>query len=135
MKYQKFCLAYGFTVWLLATLPFSFAGHHFFLIENKIIMASFYIGVIPLLYFIVTPVFKKFKLTQDERVLSVVLMSLPGIILDALCIKYHELIFPTLSMEASMALGSWILWVYAVVLSLGLWNKNRKLRIESFEFR
>lgn len=122
MKYQKFSLLYGFGIWLLATLVFSFAGHHFFLTENIMVMTTFYLGVIPVLYFVVRPVFRKFKLSKDEKVLSVVLMALPGIILDAICIKYHELIFPTFSIQEAISLGSWILWVYAVVLILGLWK-------------
>lgn len=120
MKYQKFSLIYGFLIWLLSTLAFSLAGHHFFLIENKIVMTSFYIGVIPVLYFLILPVFKKFKLYGNESLLSVVLMATPGIVLDTFCIKYHELVFPTLSVAESIALGSWVLWVYAIVLVIGL---------------
>lgn len=120
MNYKNFSLILGFSVWLAATLSFRYWGNEFFLIENTLVIISLYVGVLPILFFLVKGVFRKYGLVEHERVKSVVLMSLPGMMLDVFCMKYHDLIFPLFSREEIIVFGSWVLWVYAIVLSIGL---------------
>lgn len=125
MTYKIFSLLFGFALWLIATLVFRFAENSFFIIDNFVIITSLYIGTIPVLYFLVKFVFNKFQLTNPQMIESVIFMSIPGMILDTFAIKYYYLVFPTLSKDEAITLGSWVIWSYVVVLLIGLLSKRR----------
>lgn len=124
MAYKKFSLIFGFTLWLIATLVFRFAENNFFFIDNFIVISSLYIGTIPVLYLFVKWVFNKFQLTNTQMKESVILMSIPGMVLDTFAIKFYYLVFPTLSKDEAIILGSWVIWAYVVVLLIGLLSKK-----------
>jgi hypothetical protein len=120
MNYQNVSILTGFSVWLAATLAFSFFGHLFFLVDNHLLMAVFYLVTVPAMYPLVKWVAQAYSLQSGQRLKSAVLMALPGMIGDVLSIKFHTMVFPTLSLEQVVTLGSWVLWAYAVVLVIGL---------------
>jgi hypothetical protein len=120
MNYRTFCLGFGFSVWLLATLPFVFWGEVFFVTSNAFVLSAFFIGVVPVLYLLAIWVFSKLKLSGDKVLWASVLMAMPGMILDVACLKFHSIVFPNLTTEQSVVLGAWILWVHAVVLLIGI---------------
>lgn len=130
MNYQKFSLLFGFSVWLVATLVFRYLGHTFFLIENDLLITGFFIATIPLLYFLIQWVFRRYELNEGEKVRSVVLMALPGMIGDVACIKFHAIVFPTLTVEQAVVLGSWVLWAYTIVLLTGLIDSKKLMGAE-----
>lgn len=119
MNYKQFSLLFGLSVWLLATLTFSFWGHTFFIIKKPLIVFSLFFGTIPILYVLQKWIFNKFNLNKNEKLKSTILMSLPGMFLDTLCINYHSFVFPSFSFEQVITLASWVLWVYAIVLTIG----------------
>jgi hypothetical protein len=126
MNYQSFSLVFGFSVWLVATLPFSMWGDAFFRVENPLVLAGFFLGVIPVLYFLAKWVFDRYGLVGRERLESTVLMTIPGMICDVLCLKFHHFVFPKFTIEQAIVLGAWILWVYAIVLLLGVIRSSNK---------
>lgn len=128
MNYQYFSLIFGFSIWLVATLIFRYWGHDFFLIENNFVLASFIFGVIPFLYLLAKWVFNHYKLIGSERLRSSVLMAVPAMILDVACIKFHTIVFPGFSTEQTIVLGAWVIWVYSIVLLIGLFE-SRKLKL------
>ena len=119
MNYKKFSLLFGFSVFLMATLAFSFWGHIFLQENNVMVMVSLYLAVIPVLYFLTHWVFKRFQLSTVERMRSTVFMVIPGMLCDVFCMKYHTVFFPTLTIEQTVVLCSWVLWVYVFTLLLG----------------
>ncbi len=125
MSYQKFSMTLGFLIWLVATLLFRFYGADFFLTEDAMVMGTFYFGIIPLLYLLVNWMFKKYRLSKTDRIRSVVLMILPGMALDTLCIKYYWVVFPAFSQETAVTLGSWVIWVNFIILIIGLLSKEK----------
>lgn len=120
MNYQKFSFTFGFSVWLIATLTFRIWGNSFFLIENFFLMTSLFLGTIPILYLLAKWVFNRYKLTRYQRLESTVLMTIPGMVCDVVCLKFHYLVFPKLTIEQSIVLGAWILWAYVTVLLIGI---------------
>ncbi len=124
MDYQRFSLLFGFTVWLVATLAFRFWGHHILRLDRELYVPGLYLLTVPVLWFLVTRVFLKFGLNSDQRAKSALLLALPGIIGDVVCIKYYEIIFPTISHDQSIVLSSWVLWSYGAVLAFGILNFN-----------
>ncbi|KXX71059.1 DUF5367 domain-containing protein [Flammeovirga sp. SJP92] len=127
MTYQKFSLLFGFSVWFMATLTFSLWGDLFFLVENALLLISFFIGTVPILFFLSQWVFKKYQLTGHQRLESTVFLAIPGMLCDVACLKFHALIFPKLTLEQSVILGAWILWAYVILLLIGvLKSRNNK---------
>lgn len=119
LNYKAFSLLFGFLVWFVATLAFRYAGHLFFLTDKPLVLLGLYLGVVPVLGLLTLWVFKKYRLSGLERVNSAVLMAIPGMVLDTLCIEWFEVVFPTLASEVGLTFSSWLLWVYAVVLIWG----------------
>ena len=127
MNYQKFSLAFGFLVWLIATIIFRYWGHTFFYVDNGMLTTALFLGTIPVLYVLANWVFKHFKLVGPTRLKSAVLMAIPGMFCDVLCVKFHDLVFPLFTSEQADVLSAWILWVYAIVLLLGFSLKDRAI--------
>ena len=124
MNYKKYSAIFGFTIWLIATLLFRFWENSFFFIDNSIVITSLFLGTIPILYFLMKWFFNKFRLRKNQILESAILMSIPGMILDVIAIKYHFLVFPTMSKEEIIVLTSWVIWAYTVVLLIGLLSKQ-----------
>lgn len=120
MNYRSFSLVFGFSVWLIATLIFRFWGNSFFIIENTFLLTSFFLGTIPILYLLTKWVFRRYKLTRYKRLESTVLIIIPGMVCDVACLKFHDLVFPKLTIEDSIVLGAWILWAYVIVMLIGI---------------
>lgn len=116
----------GFLVWLLATVLFRVAGHHFFIVDNVLVMVVLYAMLIPALGFMATTVFNKFKLDNLESVKSAAIMVLPGMLLDVLCIQFFEKVFPNMPEIYSKTFASWLMFAYAVVLISGLLRKKQE---------
>jgi hypothetical protein len=125
LNYQQFSLCFGFLVWLLATLIVRYNGQYLFSMDNTINIILLYIGIGPLLYVLTLYVFKRFRLNDQSRLRSAVLMAIPGMLFDVLCLKFHCAVFPTLSHEQVLILGSWIIWAYLIVLFIGLYSKRK----------
>lgn len=126
MNYQKFSLVFGFSIFLIATLIVRFWGQYIFIEENNLIIGSLYLGTLPALYFLVTGVFNRFKLNSETQLRSSILMALPAMLCDTFCIKFHAIVFPLLTVEQSILLGSWVLWVYSFTILIGFIFKGGK---------
>ncbi|BDD03948.1 DUF5367 domain-containing protein [Aureibacter tunicatorum] len=120
MNYKKFSLTFGFLVWLFSSLPFRYWGNSFFIIKNPFILILLFLGVIPVLYLLTTWVFHRFKLTGLKKLESSAFMAIPGMICDVACLKFHDIVFPKLTIEEAIVLGSWVLWAYSIVLLIGI---------------
>lgn len=120
MSYQKFSLIFGFSAWLLATLIFRFWGHAFFLIESDLFLALFFMGTIPVFYFLLQWAFDRYQSTGIARLEMAVLVAIPGMIGDVACLKFHHAVFPKMTIEQSLVLSAWVLWAFVLVLLIGL---------------
>ncbi len=125
LNYQLFSLFFGFLIWLLATLIVRYYGYYLLSIGNTTNVILLYLGIAPLLYGLILYVFKRFRLNDHSRLRSAVLKAIPGMIGDVFCLKFHSAVFPSLSQEQVLILGSWIIWAYLVVLLVGLYSKKK----------
>lgn len=121
MKSQILSLLLGFSIWLVATLAFTFWGHLFFSTATVGEIFMFYGVPVPLLFLLMRFIFNKLRLSPTERLQNTILLCLPGLCLDALCFRHTEAVFPHLSAQLSLQLCSLVLWIYAVVLLCGLY--------------
>lgn len=129
MNYQNFSLVLGFFVFLVSTLIFSFWGHLFFYIKNELLITAFFVGAVPMLYFLGKWVFNRFELTKEAQLRSTVLMAIPGMLCDVLCLRYHSIVFPTLTIEQTIVLFSWVIGIYLSILLIGLIGKKERKAI------
>jgi len=120
MNYTSFSFAFGFLIWLVGTLAFRFFGHTLFPLDEPAVIAALYVLIAPVVYFLALWVFKRYSLSPSERLKCAILLVLPGMCCDVLCVKYHAFVFPTMSVDQAIILGSWVLWAYSVVLLAGL---------------
>lgn len=127
MKTQTWSLLIGFSIWLTATLVFSFWGNLFFNTATLVHVLAFYGLPIPLLFLLVRFIFKSLRLAPKDRLQNTILLCLPGICLDVLCFRYAAWVFPYLSTELSLQLSSMVLWIYAIALISGLYLQNKSL--------
>ena len=130
MDYRNFSLGFGFSVWLIATLIFRLWGNTFFLIELPLLLIGFFLGTVPILYLQVKWVFNRYHLIGNKRLESAILMAIPGMLCDVACIKFHDLVFPRLTMEQVIVLGAWVLWAYVIVLLIGVLSATNKNDME-----
>jgi len=126
MNYKAFSLLVGFLVWLIATILFRTVGQYFFLTDNLIIMIGLYIAVIPALGGLAIWIFRKYKLNNQESIVSAVHLVLPGMLIDAFCIQFFKHIFPNLPENAASSFGAWLMWAYVVVLIFGVISRAKK---------
>jgi len=131
MSYKIFSFIYGASIWLVATLVFRFWGHLFFFIDQFAVLASLYLLTPVLLYASVKWVFIRFKLSIGQKLEAAVLMAIPGMFGDVVCIGLHNNVFPTLSVEQSVILASWILWAYSFVILIGFIYGSNASRIHN----
>lgn len=120
INYQIFSLVFGFSVWLVATLIVRYWGAAIFQVENNFLLGGLFLGAIPVLYLLVNWVFCLYNLSGDTKLKSAVLMTAPGMICDVACIKFQSIVFPTLNLKQAVVMASWVIWVYTVVLLIGL---------------
>ncbi|WP_121967458.1 DUF5367 domain-containing protein [Myroides sp. N17-2] len=123
-KYITTSFIVGFTVWLLATILFRIAGQYFFITDSLPIMLILYLGLIPALGLISTRVFKRFNLGQLESLKSAVIMVLPGMLLDTICVKFFTEVFPNMSEGDSKTFGSWLMFAYSIILISALFRRS-----------
>lgn len=125
MNYKQTSLLVGFLIWFLATIAFRIAGQYFFLIDNPTIMIILYLAIIPSLPLVAIWVYKKYKLSRQERMIASVYMVISGMFLDVFCIQFFALVFPNLPIEADASFGAWLMWAYAMVLLTGILQKSK----------
>lgn len=126
MNYQKFSLLFGFSVWLVGTLILRYWGDTIFQIENNFLLFCLFLGAIPVLYLLVKWVFNLYKLSGDTNLRSAALMAAPGMVCDVFCIKMHSFVFPTLTLNQSVVMASWLMWMYVIVLIIGVIKSRNK---------
>ncbi|RXM45152.1 hypothetical protein BOW55_16425 [Flavobacterium sp. YO12] len=126
MNYKVLSFLVGFGIWLMATITFRLFGHYFFITDNTFILIALYIILIPVLGIIVNSVNNKYKLNKLEAIHSTVIMILPGMLLDTLCIYFFSLVFPNLPTADGVVFSSWLMWAYSIVLIFGLLRKKIK---------
>lgn len=119
MSYQNFSALFGFLVWFAATFVVRFWGHLFFSIKNMVFLICFFIVTGIALILLTHWVFNKFKLSKLEIPHAAVLMVVPGMIGDVICLGFYQYVFPKMGTDQIIILAVWILWAYVVVLCFG----------------
>ena len=75
------------------------------------------------LFLLTTYILKLRKAQSAESFSAVILLVLPGMLLDAAVVMSYSRFFPNLSAESAAPFAGWLLFAYAVVLITGFFYK------------
>ena len=113
---RELFVAIGFALWLLATVVFRLAGHHFFLADEPAALALLWLLTVIALIALATALFRWRRLSRAQQFEAAALMAIPGMALDALVTQGFALVFPNMPPEAAGSFGAWLLLAYASAL-------------------
>ncbi|MEH7437313.1 DUF5367 domain-containing protein [Neobacillus drentensis] len=111
-------LLWGILLWLGATIIFRIGGQLFLIPGNHLLIILTFILAVPLIAGTTFPYYRWFA-PATNRVLTAVLIALPGMMFDIFSVLYFEKLFPNLDPSAESLFSAWLLWAYSLILLSG----------------
>ncbi|RAR41903.1 DUF5367 family protein [Paenibacillus sp. MDMC362] len=115
-----FFLAWGFVLWLAATVIFHFWGDWLIDVRHPIRTAVSFIIAIPLIYGCIAPLFSSLGIPYSDRARLSIYIALPGMLLDILSLLFHPFVFPLIPVESIHVLIAWLFWAYSFIFLAGM---------------
>lgn len=115
----------GLVVWVVATLAIRLAGEHVFRTGNWPQWGLLF-GVTALVIAVPVYLMARRLPTRDAGLRAVVLLVLPGMLLDTGSVFWFRAVFPNLPDSAGMPFASLLLWAYGIALLAGLWPQKAR---------
>lgn len=112
-------VAWGLLVWFAVAVTVRLAGHVLLDPSNDLLVAGFFVAVLPLIALVTYPVYWWLGLPRPRRPAAAASMSIPGLVLDTLLVLNAEWLLPAMSTDAVVNLGAILLFGYAIVLLTG----------------
>lgn len=112
-------VAWGLLVWFAVALTIRVAGHVLLDPSNGLLVAGFFAAVLPLMVLVTFPVYWRLGLPSEHRPAAAAVMSIPGLLLDAVLVLNAAWLLPAMSIEAVVNFGAILLFGYAIVLLTG----------------
>lgn len=114
-------VAWGLLVWAAVVVFLRLFGHVLLDPARPLIVAGFFLAVVPLMAIVTYPVYRVLGLGASSRPAAAVVMATPGMLLDVgLLLLAADLVFPTMTSKTVVNLGAILLFGYAIVLLTGL---------------
>jgi hypothetical protein len=115
----------GLGVWVVATLAIRLAGERVFRTGSWPQWALLF-GVTALVIAVPVYLMARRLPTRDAGLRAVVLLVLPGMLLDTGSVFWFHAVFPNLPDSAGMPFASLLLWAYGIALLAGLWPQKAR---------
>lgn len=112
-------LTWGLFVWFVVATSIRLGGHVLLSPSNPVLVAGFFLSVVPLMAMVTYPVYRWFDISHEKRGSAAALLSLPGLFLDVLLVLFAGTAFPLMGQGAVVNFGAILLFGYAVVLLTG----------------
>lgn len=117
--FSEFLLA-GVLVWLEATVVIRLWGHKFFIPESNLSMGGTFLFSLLFLPLLVYALFRWKQIPPHQCSTAAICLAAPGLLLDVVFVYFFRQFFPNMPATADGAVGSCLLWGYALVLVTGL---------------
>ncbi|WP_370222731.1 DUF5367 domain-containing protein [Cytobacillus sp.] len=117
--------AWGFLLWVSATILFRLFGQIFLIPGQAFLALSIFILAIPLISIATYPYYYFRHIPETERLKAAVQIALPGMLLDIISIIYFAKVFPNLTNDSLPLFASWLLWAYSLIFLSGFTIKVR----------
>ncbi len=122
---MSFFYAFGFLLWLGATIIFRLWGHYFLVPDQPLLVTVVFIAAIPLIAGVTYPLYKWRGVTRADTAKAALGLALPGMLLDIVSLLNFEAFFPNLETRVSSYFAAWLLWAYSLILLTGALMKAR----------
>src|SRR6266568_194187 len=113
----------GFAVWVIATLAVRVAGQYLFRSGDGTHVVILFV-LTGLAIAVPISLMVRRVPTRDAGLRAVVLVVLPGLLLDTGSLFWFRSVFPNLPDSAGMPFAALLLWAYAVALLTALWPQK-----------
>lgn len=112
-------LAYGFVLWLVATVVFRLFGQFVLVPGGGIRLVAVLMLTVPGIAALMCLLYTREGLDGRGRILAAVFMVLPGMLLDVVALAFFGVVYPNMGSEVASLFGAFLLWAYALVLLTG----------------
>ena len=112
---------WGLLVWFSVAVTIRLTGHILLDPNNPVVVAGFFVLVIPLMALVTYPVYNFFNSERPARPIAAAIMSIPGMFLDVGLVLNANQLFPAMSQAMVVNFGAILLFGYAVVLLTGFY--------------
>lgn len=116
---------WGLGVWAAVTVFIRLTGHILLDPNQPLILAGFFVMVIPLMALVTYPIYRVLRVERSARPTAAAIMSIPGMFLDVGLVLGANNVFPTMTTEMVVRFGAILLFGYAVVLVTGFYPTPR----------
>jgi len=120
-------VAWGFLLWLVATLLFRFWGHLFLIPEHKPLLFVTFLMGIPLITAATYPYYYFMKIPGHKLTLTAIQIAVPGMFLDIFSMIFFSNVFPNLHNDSLPYFAAWLLWAYSLILITGIPLKRKRV--------
>lgn len=121
---------WGLLVWAAVTISMWLVGHLLLDPAMPLIVAGFFLSVIPLMAIVTYPIYRWLEIAHTDRGTAAALMSIPGLFLDVGVVLAADVVLPKMGPGAVINFGAILLFGYAVVLITGLYPQRPGFRGE-----
>lgn len=115
----RWLVGWGLTVWAAVAITIRLAGHWLLDPGAPLVVAGFFVAVVPLMALVTYPVYWRLDIAERARPRSAAVMSIPGMFLDVLLVLFADVVLPNLGPGAVINFGAILLFGYAIVLLTG----------------
>jgi hypothetical protein len=125
-KTAGWLVLWGLFVWLVVAVSMRLVGHLLLSPTSPVLVAIFFVSVVPLMAMVTYPVYRWFGIRHEFRGSAAGLMSLPGMFLDVVLVLTAGIVFPSMEQGAVVNFGAILLFGYAIVLLTGFVPGGRR---------
>lgn len=118
-------LAWGFLLWLVATLLFRLFGHLFLIPGHNFLLIVTFLMAIPLITVATYPYYHLMKISESKRLLAAIQIAIPGMFLDIFSLIFFNEVFPNLHTDTTSYFAAWLLFAYSIILLTGIPFKQK----------
>lgn len=112
-------LAYGFGLWLAATVVFRLFGGFVLVPGDGVRLVVLFVATVPGVAALMYVLYARKGLDGRKRAMAAVCVVLPGMLLDVFALAFFRAVYPNLEFAAAPVFGAFLLWAYALVLLTG----------------
>lgn len=120
-------VSWGLLVWFAVALSIRTIGHVLLDPTQPLVLAGFFVVVVPLMALVTYPIYQLFHVRRRARPTAAAMMSIPGMLLDVGIVLGANVVFPSMTTRMVVNFGAILLFGYAVVLATGFYPPPKDL--------
>ena len=115
----RWLVGWGLTVWAAVAVTIRLTGHVLLSPNRPVVVIGFFLAVVPLMAAVTYPVYHRLAIVYPDRPGAAAIMSLPGLFLDVVLVRFASTVFPAMPHGAVLNFVAILLFGYGIVLLTG----------------